>query len=432
MITPHILDKQAVRADLEEAANIVKESDELAADRLNELADAVDGGSYSDAWAASDIHQVINIPAIVHHFREHGGKGCFVGWIEMIRNVLILVPLMITWYGISGAISAYGELVQADERKSTLPFILLWQQGFDGRLNGVQAFGTIATADFIILFCVVILTVVSAYLTSLSRQKREEDADKLERLLMHGLAGARLCLTTKNWTQPTNFVTRFDQAIDSFKQVVGELVKQIQEERDALAKLATRQEEETKLFSTFKGELQTSMTGISTSVSQLQSTLTSLTGAVEHLQGDITVLSEPVKQVAQQQGILTTNSQQVISLLDAQIKALTQITDQHEQLSKDLQESLRTLETTLQENSKQADDFAETIQEINKRYVDYLDKMRDEHEEQKDLSNRIYDAAERMGRTIELLEEWNNEISAVNINMHDIVRRLAGIAPSNP
>lgn len=432
MPASNILDKRFVRTSLESAADKVRESDTSAAQRLDDLANAVGGGPYADAWATSDVHQVINAPLIVQHFRNQLVKDNVVVWVEFFRNVLIFAPLVVTWYGIASAVGAYGQLVQTDAAQGQLPFILLWQEGFSGRLSGWQSFSAIANTDFFILLAVLILTGISSYLSGLARQRREQEAAELEQLLTHALAGARLCLTTKNWTQPTDFLTRFDQTVATFKTVVSELVGQIKAERTEVEKLALRQTEENKLFSAFKNELRKSMDGITASVSQLQNSTVTLSQSVNALQHGVTTLTGSSNQIATKQDALITGTQQAVALFTSQVQSQAAITQQQEQWGKTLHETLHSLENMLKTSSQQESDFTDRLQELHQQYSNYLSKMSSEYESQKELSNHIYQAADSMKEAVQKLGEWNNEISGVNVNMQEIVRRLAGLAATKP
>jgi hypothetical protein len=54
--------------------------------------------------------------------------------LEVIRNVLVFAPIAVTWFGLSIASSAYAEMLTARPDLVSQPFLLLWQQGFGGRL----------------------------------------------------------------------------------------------------------------------------------------------------------------------------------------------------------------------------------------------------------------------------------------------------------
>src|SRR5947208_15470632 len=110
-----------VRTNLEAIANRVAATDEKAALRLRTLSRAVGGGSYADAWAASDVHQLIEPDQIIERFRNQHAKERVITLLEWIRNSLIFAPLVVTWYGISQAADMYTALIKASPDQITQP-----------------------------------------------------------------------------------------------------------------------------------------------------------------------------------------------------------------------------------------------------------------------------------------------------------------------
>ena len=102
-------------------------------DSLLELAGALDSDK-AHLWAKVDLFAAfgedsVSVPKADSRDRQ-------IVWFEWARNLLVLVPLVITWLGVWLASREYGELTRAageDERLreiSTRPFIALWEQGF--------------------------------------------------------------------------------------------------------------------------------------------------------------------------------------------------------------------------------------------------------------------------------------------------------------
>ena len=65
--------------------------------------------------------------------------------LEVIRNVLVFAPIAVTWAGLSLAAGAYAEMLASRPDLVSQPFLLLWQQGFGGRL--FLNFSTLAVID---------------------------------------------------------------------------------------------------------------------------------------------------------------------------------------------------------------------------------------------------------------------------------------------
>jgi methyl-accepting chemotaxis protein len=72
--------------------------------------------------------------------------------IEVIRDVLIFVPIIYTWWQLSRALRAYGRYAGKD------PFLLAWQKGFGGR---TQPLSTTALVVASIVLAVILLTLIN-------------------------------------------------------------------------------------------------------------------------------------------------------------------------------------------------------------------------------------------------------------------------------
>src|SRR5688500_4081397 len=76
--------------------------------------------------------------------------------LEVIRNVLVFAPIAVTWFGLSIAATAYAELLTARPDLVSRPFLLLWQEGFDGRL--FLNFSTLAIIDASLIGVLIVLS----------------------------------------------------------------------------------------------------------------------------------------------------------------------------------------------------------------------------------------------------------------------------------
>src|SRR5258707_10624074 len=103
--------------------------------------------SMPEAWAATNVQQMIDVHTIAAQMRAKDTPSRALRALEWIRNVLIFLPLALTWYGISQAVSSYASDItdiqnnhklSPDEiaRQIQTPFLYLWQQSFGGHLSG--------------------------------------------------------------------------------------------------------------------------------------------------------------------------------------------------------------------------------------------------------------------------------------------------------
>ena len=107
---------------------------------LGRLAEAVEEGRTTEASGyigAVDPRGLAELLA--------GAHSRIWAMLEVIRNVLVFAPIAVTWFGLSLAASAYAEMLTARPDLVSTPFLLLWQQGFNGRL--ALNFSTLALID---------------------------------------------------------------------------------------------------------------------------------------------------------------------------------------------------------------------------------------------------------------------------------------------
>jgi hypothetical protein len=107
---------------------------------LGRLADAVEEGRTTEASGyigAIDPRGLAELLA--------GGHSRLWGLLEVVRNVLVFAPIAVTWFGLSLAAGAYADMLSARPDLVSQPFLLLWQQGFGGRIP--LNFSTLALID---------------------------------------------------------------------------------------------------------------------------------------------------------------------------------------------------------------------------------------------------------------------------------------------
>jgi len=76
--------------------------------------------------------------------------------LEVLRNVLVFAPIAVTWFGLSLAAGAYADMLAARPELVSQPFLLLWEQGFGGRL--LFNFGTLALIDASLIGILILLS----------------------------------------------------------------------------------------------------------------------------------------------------------------------------------------------------------------------------------------------------------------------------------
>ncbi len=118
------------------------------------LADAVREGRAEEARAyAAGIDPRATAEAIVAR------TSPIWNWFEVARNVLVFAPIAVTWYGLSTATDAYAKLLAARPELGDRPFLLLWEQAFQGVGNAI-VFSTLATIDASLIAVLIVLSLI--------------------------------------------------------------------------------------------------------------------------------------------------------------------------------------------------------------------------------------------------------------------------------
>lgn len=411
-------DKDAVIDQLTDLAKEVDSSDPKGAIRLTELRDAVDGGKYADAWSGHNIYNLINIDAIVNRYRVQQKIDKAIIWIDSARNVCIFLPLFFTWWAISKAIPAYYTLVTQYPKYSTTPFLQLWQGGFNNNVPWYDRLAGVAGIDVGLILFIVCLTMASSIVTNIWQLQRDQKAEKLRDNLAHALAGASLFLSTRNRSQPINFVDRFNTVVDNFNSVVAGLEAQMKAERVEMTQLAERQKAEFALFNAFKSSLVTSMDSISSSIRDLKQSHSVLDTTIHQL---IT----PTQEAASQQKILLTNSSNIQQQLTRQASAQEAVVAQQKLWG----EKLNTVLTTLDGTVNVAKTLAGNVAKYTDEQKELVTQLHDEHDAQEQLVSYIIKNTSSMDSIIKQIDRSVADINGVTVNMSEVARRIAAKVP---
>jgi hypothetical protein len=418
-----LMNKKSISVELEGIAVQLKGAgDEESADRIHQLALAVNDGMYADAWAATDVHKMIDANAIVERYRAQKVIDPTIAWIEWGRNALIFAPLVVSWYYISQAADAYSKLINAESDQIRTPFLYLWQQGFNGRLAWWQTLSCMAFIDFFILLTVLALTVVVYTISNSFKTRREAEASKLSARLSHALAGAALCLATRKWTQPTSVVTDLKNLVQQFDQRTTGLLQRIEA-------LNTVQ--------------QTQIKGEATYRSDLQATLTNLKTAIDGLRGINTTLASNVSSVSTAMNGVSTKLETQLHKIDQSLTLLGKHITTQEALLKEqqswganLKDSIEKLgkaavagETMANEQGKVTKELDALVKSIAAQQGSFLTSVSKQQAAQQQLENDARAVAMNTQTVVGEMQQCARDLRGYTQDMYDLVRRVAALVP---
>lgn len=186
-------------------------------DELSALADAFTGKGAADLdpWAELDLLHAYARPESVGLVGGGAEEHRAWSWLEALLGALVFVPLMMTWYGLTQASSAYQALTGADPKSASRPFLQLWQSGFDGHLTGAFTFGHVAmgaTCAIALLFALVLVHGLRKSAVTRREESAQRDAEKLRARLVPVLTRAQLVLNAHRLSSPQRFAAELTEA----------------------------------------------------------------------------------------------------------------------------------------------------------------------------------------------------------------------------
>ena len=146
--------REPVAEQLRQLATSVRQKDAAVGELLARLATAVKDGRYDEvkAYAAA-----LDPRSLAELITVHRSPAWAV--LEVVRNALVFAPIAVTWFGLATASAAYESLLKARPELISRPFLLLWQEGFNG-VATVLTFSTLAIIDASLIAMLIVLSLV--------------------------------------------------------------------------------------------------------------------------------------------------------------------------------------------------------------------------------------------------------------------------------
>ena len=144
--------REPVAQQLVVLAGSVRKQDAAVGELLARLATAVKDGRYDEvkAYAAA-----LDPRSLAELITVHRSPAWAV--LEVIRNALVFAPIAVTWFGLATASAAYEQLLKARPELISRPFLLLWQESFEGT-SAVLSFSTLAIIDASLIALLIVLS----------------------------------------------------------------------------------------------------------------------------------------------------------------------------------------------------------------------------------------------------------------------------------
>ncbi|WP_407566039.1 methyl-accepting chemotaxis protein [Streptomyces sp. 184] len=198
-------------------------------DELTALADALRGIGTSDLqpWTELDLIAAYARPESVHEALCPPPQPRYLAWVEAALGALVFVPLLLTWFGLTRASSAYDALTQAEPKQAERPFLQLWQTGFDGHLTGWFTFGHVVASATAVIAFLLLLALLHGWgraAADRAEDKARQDGDRLLARLVPVLTRAQLLLNEERFGSPARFAAELGKSAASLNRLTSKAV----------------------------------------------------------------------------------------------------------------------------------------------------------------------------------------------------------------
>ncbi len=282
--------------EIEAISVSVGEVDTKSAERLTDLASSLETDESRLRWADVDMRQAFNTEQIAHAYavkREGGYVPAIVDRVDRLRNVLILLPILLTWFALFEASRNYAKFIEANPEAVSSPFLLLWEQNFGGTAGWWSpTFSLLALTDAGIIGFIILLTFYSHG----RREAREEAIDKSAVLfqteLDNVLAEATVALAPDRAGRPAMLARSVHRLADRFDNSSQELLTRLKAEHDRLASIANRREREIADFGVFASGMRSGAEETHRVLLEMKQLSTGLQNALEDLASEVSASGE--------------------------------------------------------------------------------------------------------------------------------------------
>lgn len=241
----------------------------------------------------------------------------FIQILELLRNSLILVPIALTWYSLSHAVSLFAEQPSSDFS----PFLVLWEGGFSGQMPEFLRFSQVALADAvlvgIIILCTLIINVKTHFFDENALKKAMKLKNAVDQLLMEIEEDLYKRYATLAPTEEKNLeaiVAQFDKLATGVETQNRSLLNYITAEQERLSQLSDIQLENTK-------ELQNAATTFYRAASDVVDTIQKLKEEINQLNDlnrkNITLLEQSTLDVSDAIGKISNLTRPIESIKES-------------------------------------------------------------------------------------------------------------------
>lgn len=417
-----------VRHELETLAREMetKNKDAKTANLLRDLGEAVTGGSTTDNWLAADVFQVISperVSAQVHAPDSNTEK--WVGWLEWLRNILILSPLLVTWFGISRAVDAYAALLKQEPARSTESFLYLWSQGFDGQLN--FTLGTLALVVGILLTVVVLLTAIVYALHGRIEQERTRAVVQFRARLDELLGRAALILSGQRTLKPFYNLTALERTSAQMLDQIKTEGQRIDEQRKQIEALRVQKEKEIADLSNFNKNLVKGTGQIVEATNRLGAIYDQLVKSMDGLAAPIDKMTVQQAQLLNATQEVSRNFGQLAHDQNIAVTKLSRLSNDQQQVTANLDQITKTLDIMLKSLAHTSERLGQTAEQAGAYEREFLSAVSEERKAYANFATNLSSSTDTLTAALNQLTESSLLIRTIAVDLKQIVGEIKAL-----
>ena len=283
-------------AELEGMAAMVGEVDPRSAARMEDLARAVASDEGRQRWSDVDLRRAFHTERLAHTVavrREGGYASSAIAQADRVRNVLVLMPIFLTWFALFDASRAYATFIQKNPDEVRKPFLLLWQLGFGGEASPFSpTFSTVAIIDAMLIGLIIALTFYAHGRREARDEKIDLTADNFQADLDNLLAEASVLLASDRGSRPERLARSVERLAERFERNSQELLTRLRVEHERLEQVAGRREREFADFGVFASGMRAGAEETHRLLVDLRQVSTGLSQALEDLTSEVSITTD--------------------------------------------------------------------------------------------------------------------------------------------
>ncbi len=327
--TPPVDDRRLELAnDIAGMAAEVAAVDPRAEARLNDLASALASDDGVQRWSDVDMRRAFNTERLAHAWatrRQGAYASGAIALADRVRNVLVLVPIFLTWFALAEASRAYASWIAKNPDDVRKPFLLLWETGFGGEIGPLApTFSRVALFDAVLIGFIIALTFYAHGRREARDDKIEQSAGRFQTDLDNVLAEASIVLANDRGSRPALLARSVERLAERFDRSSQELLTRLRLEHDRLEQIASRREREFADFGVFASGMRAGAEETHRLLVELRQVSIGLQSALEDLTSEVSVSTDQGRTLlAAIQGLerLTTSGIQSDQAVTRQISA---------------------------------------------------------------------------------------------------------------